>query len=120
MLAVVSENEIGAAGDFPLIAKDGEIRIESQLAKRDHYPYIFQQLQFPLQVGAAVPDLFGKRLVVRRHTTHSSVDISVDQREAVVAGGAGGFGSKAGVVHHFVEEHAGAVAGEDSAGAVRS
>src|ERR1700681_661651 len=32
MLAIVSEDKIGAAGDFPLIAKDSKVSIESQLA----------------------------------------------------------------------------------------
>ena len=63
-------------------------------------------------------DLFGERLVTGRGAVDGAGDPGAGEFEAVVHVGAGWLVGEAGVVEGLVEKIAGAVTGEDAAGAV--
>src|ERR1700733_4619259 len=118
MLSIVSEHEARAARNLAPIAQDAKVDIESQAAKRHHHLNVFQQIQFALQIWAASPNLFHRRLVVRRSAADGCADVGVDKLQPVVPGNAGGLGGKTGGEQYFVEKIAGAVAGEDASRAI--
>jgi len=118
MYLVVAEDEVRAARDLVLVAKDGQIDVEGQASERDYNFQIAQQFQIFFQIRPAVTDLFRERLVVRRSATHSRADVSAGEHQPVVARNAGGLRSETSLEKSPIEEVAGAVAGEHAAGPI--
>ena len=104
VLLVMTENKIRTARDFSLIAKDREIDVESHASQRDNNFQVTEQFQVFFQIRPAVADLSGERLVVRRSAADSGADVSIDERQPVVAGHAGGLRGEASFVKSPIKE----------------
>lgn len=96
----------------------GEIAVPGDLPKADYDAHFGQGSDLGGEVGGAVTDLLGERLVAGRRATDDRGDPGVTELEAVVAGDGERAVGKAEVVEDGVHEVAGAVAGEGTAGAV--
>ncbi len=59
MLAIVGENERGAAPDRTPIPQHGEIVVKSKFAEGDYYLNLRKKVDFALQVRTAIGDLLG-------------------------------------------------------------
>jgi hypothetical protein len=114
----VSKAVCGFARDNAGLQKEGEVAIEGDLAQADDDAYARQGLNFCCKMRCAVTNLLRGRFVSRRGTADDRGDPGMAEFEAVVAGDGGGLVGEAEVVEDGVHEVAGAVAGEDAAGAV--
>jgi len=99
-------------------AADREVGVEGNASEDDDHLGVFQELEFLFEVGAAAGDFLGKRLVIGRGAVDGTGDPGINELEAVVDAGAGWLTGETGVEEGLVEEVAGAITGEDAAGAV--
>ena len=105
------------AGAWPSArAAQGAVPREAAQAKQDAHPG--EQSQLLDEVGQAGVALLGSRLVVRRGAADAGADVAIGQAQAVATAGGGRLVGEAGAVQGGEEPVAGAVAGEDAAGAV--
>ncbi len=114
---------MGAVGEGEMrfgLALDGEKDFEGDAAEDDDGLDILEQFELLFEVGLAGADLFGEGLVIGRGAVDGAGDPGVGELEAVVTVGALGLVGEACVEEGLEEEVAGAVAGEDAAGAVGS
>lgn len=109
----VGEGEGGLA-----FAADGEIGLPGDAAEDDDDLEVGEELEFLFEEGAAGGDFVGCWFVTGWGAVDGAGDPGVAEEEAVVAVGAGGLVGEAGVEEGLIEEVAGAVTGEDAAGAV--
>jgi hypothetical protein len=119
-LGAVGEAVLGFAADDAGVEQIGEIAIEGDLSQADDDTDAWQGMDFSGQMGGAVANLLGERLVAGWGAADDGGDPGVTQLEAVVAGDGAGFAGEAKLVQDGVHEIAGTVAGEGAAGAVGS
>lgn len=98
--------------------RDARVDIEGEAAEDDDALEVFEEFDFAFEEGLASTDFGGVGFVVGRSAADRSGDPGVTQGETVVAMGGGGLVGEAGFVESAEEKIAGAVAGEDAAGAV--
>ena len=116
----VGEAVLGFADDNSGLKEEGKITVERDFAEADHDTDARESLNFSREVGAAVANLLGQRLIARRSAANDGGDPGVAKLEAIVAIGGTRFTREAKLVENGVHEVAGAVAGEWPAGAVGS
>src|ERR1700761_6598246 len=73
-----------ARNDESLRLQNAEVNIPTDFSKGQNRARL-QNFQFTLEVRSAVCQLARKRLVVRRRATRRRRNVSVDQRETIVA-----------------------------------
>jgi len=114
----VAEAKVGFAVDDARVEQVGEEAVEGDLAQADDDADFRQGFNFAGEEGSAVAYLLRGRLVVGRGAADDGRDPGVTELETVVLRDALGLIGEADVVEDGVHEIAGAVAGEDAAGAV--
>ena len=97
-----------------------QIAVEGYLSETDHDTDSGQRLNFIGEMSRAVANLLRLRLVAGRGAADDRGDPGVAELEAVVAVGGAGLTGQAEFMQDRVHEVSGAVAGEGTAGAVRS
>jgi hypothetical protein len=85
----MSERESGAAQDHPPAFEDFQVIVESDSAQRHDHSEVRQQIEFPLQVGPAIPEFLQSGFVSRWSAVRRGGDIGVYKREPIVARYAG-------------------------------
>ena len=120
ILGTVGEAILGPARDDTGFEQEGQVTIEGDLSEADDDTDPREGLDFCGEVGAAVADLLGERLVTGRGTAYDRGYPGVSQLEAVVAVDGARFAGEAEFVQDGVHEVTVAVAGEGSAGSVGS
>ena len=113
----VAERGLGTH-HLPAMSEQVQIRVEADLAERDDDADVRQRVELGVEVGKAVHDLFGRRLVRGRRATDGRKNERVAQPQAVVwmmrrrqVGEAGAMERR----HQEVAGSADAVAGEHAA-----
>src|SRR5829696_1898146 len=117
---VVGELGFGGVGEAGLGADRAEVAeglVPGEGAEGDDHPEV-EQGELGGQPGGAVVALGGERLVVGRGALDRGGDVAAGEGEAVAAGDRGRLVGEAGAVEAGEQPVAGAVAGEDPAGAV--
>lgn len=97
---------------------DAGVHIKGEAAEDEDPFQVFEEAEFAFEEGLAGADLVGVGLVVGRGAADGGGDPGVVEGEAVGTVSGGGLVGEAGFVEGAEEEVAGAVAGEDAAGAV--
>ena len=120
IVGAVGEAIVGFACDDAGFKQEGEVAVKGYLSEADYDADSGESLNLASQVGCAVANLLGERLVSGRGAANDGGDPGVAELEAVVAGDGTGFGGEAKLVEDRVHEVAGAVTGEGAAGAVGS
>jgi len=118
VVGAVGEAVVGFARDDAGVEKVGEVAVEGDLTEADDDADARQGLDFLGEVGGAVADLLGLRLVAGRGASNDRGDPGVAEFQAIFAGDGAGFAGEAKFVENGIHEVAGAVAGEGAAGAV--
>lgn len=127
LAGVVAADESWVAGEGGAVgegkprlcfAADGQVSIESDAAEDDDDLGVFEEFQLLFEVGLAGADFIGRRLVAGRGAVDGAGDPGIGELEAVAQVGAGGLVGEAGVAEGPEKEVAGAVPGEDAAGAI--
>src|SRR5215207_7431816 len=117
---VVGERSLGGVGEAGLGADRAEVAeglVPGEGAEGDDHVDV-EQGELGGQPGGAVVALGGERLVVGRGALDRGGDVAAGEGEAVAAGDRGRLVGEAGAVEAGEQPVAGAVAGEDPAGAV--
>src|SRR5262252_3186542 len=83
---VMAEHKWRPAGNHAAGTQDLQVDIKSDLAEGDHHFDVRQKVEFALEKRTAVPQLFRRRLVVRRGAMRGGRDVDVFERQPVVAG----------------------------------
>lgn len=109
----------GMAGNEAFLLEDLQIGAKSDAAKNENGLGL-DSFQFHFKIGAAILEFGGKGPIRGRRAADGSADVSVLEREAVVARYGFGLGGESGAVEGVEEEIAGAIASENAAGAVSS
>src|SRR6185437_5095754 len=118
VLGSVAEDKSGSALDDARADEVREIAVPGNLAEANDDLDSGQESDLIGEIGSAVADLFGCGLVAGRRTANDGADPHAAEPETVVYMCRGWLVGEAGVVQHGIEEVSGAVAGEDSAGAI--
>ena len=114
----MTEDEGRTGGDYAAGFQDVEVDVEGDLAQGDDHLQVGQQFQLALEIGTAVAQFLRRGFVAGRSAMGGGGDVEIVERQPVVAGNAGGAGGETGFVENPVEDVAGAVAGEHTAGSV--
>jgi len=113
----VGERESGARGNYAALLQNIEVGVPGDFSEGQDGARL-EDFQFAQEIAAAIREFGRKRFVGGRSTADRGGDVSVFQLEAVVAADGSGLIGKAGLVESGIEKIAGAVAGEDAAGAI--
>jgi len=97
-----------------------EHRAPGDGAEGEDDAHVGEERQLVVEEVGAAGDLVGARRVVGRSAADGGDDVSVRERQAVVARGARGLAGEAGAMERGEEEVARAIPGEDTPGAVRA
>ena len=115
----VGELEGRKGADFAFALEDSEIRKHGDAAEGEDGTRL-KNFELALEVGTAVCELGRERLVGGRRAASGSSDVGVFQFEPVVAVSGNGLICEAAAIERGKQEVAGAVSGEDAAGAIAS
>src|ERR1700676_56083 len=113
----VRENVRRARSDCPAPLENVEVGIPRDFAESKNGAGL-QNLEFALQVASAVQHFLRQRLVVGRSAAARGGNVDALQAQTVVAAHRSWLVSEAGFVQGGIEEIAGAITGEDAAGAI--
>ena len=113
----VGERESGARGDLAALLQDFKVGVPGDFSEGQDGARL-EDFQFAQEIAAAIREFGRKRFVGGRSTADRGGDVGVFQLEAVVASDGSGLIGEAGFVEGVEKKIAGAVAGEDAAGAI--
>src|SRR5262249_9372553 len=105
-------------GDVAEVGEHTQGAVPGEPAEADDHEHAAQKRQLGFEIVEAGIAFFGKRLVGRRSAADAGGDVAVREAQAVAFVDRRRLIGEAGAVERGVEEVAGAVAGEDAAGAV--
>src|SRR5262249_4270751 len=113
----VRKEKSPARADRPTLFLDVQKGVPGDPAERENRARA-EDLDFALEIRAAVQHLLRQRLVVGRGATAGRRDVGCAQFQAVLAIDGGRLVGEAGLVQRGVQKVAGAVAGKDAARAI--
>ena len=113
----MGEWESGARGNLAALLLDFEVGVPGDFSEGQDGARL-EDFQFAEEIGAAIREFGGKRLVGGRGAADGGGDVGVFQLEAVVAADGRGLIGEAGFVEGGEEKISGAIASEDAAGAI--
>ncbi len=82
----VGEMKLRAAGDQASFLKDRKVGVERDPPESHDHPDLAKQINLPLQILAAIAELFGPRLVARRSAAGRGGNVRPVQAQAIVPG----------------------------------
>lgn len=115
----VSESVERAGSDHSTLLEDVEVGVPRDFAERQDC-FGFKNLEFALQIIAAIQDFSRERFIVRRGAAAGCGDVCVFELQAVVAVKGSGLVRETCFVQGGVKKIAGAIPGEHAAGAIRA
>jgi hypothetical protein len=95
IVGAVREAVLGFASDDAGFEQEGEVAVEGDLSEANDDTDSGKGLNLAGQVGCAVANLLGKRLIARRGAANDGGDPGLTKLEAVVAGDGAGFRGEA-------------------------
>src|SRR5258705_4882082 len=98
------------------IPQDREVHAKRDLSQGHDHAQVGQAFQFLLEIRTAAADFIDSRLVVRRRAAYGCGDERIVQEQSVVPRRTEWLGSETSLVQHSVENLAGPVSGEGTAG----
>jgi len=113
----VGERESGARGNDAALLQDFEVGVPGDFSEGEDGARL-EDFQFAEEIRAAICEFGRKRFVGGRSAADGGGDVGVFQLEAVVAADGSGLIGEARFVESCIEKIAGAISGEDSAGAI--
>jgi hypothetical protein len=120
ILCPVGEVILGFASNDAGVQQVGEVAVEGDLSETDDHTNTWQRVNLLGEVGGAVADLLGQRLVAGRSTADDGGNPGMAELETIVAGDGAGLAGEAKLMQDGIHEVARAIASEGTTGAIRS
>src|SRR5688572_8416315 len=114
----VAEGEGLPRGQASLPPQERDDGVLAHLAQREHGAYAAEEAPLAHEVLAAAADLLRQGPIGGRRAAGGGRDVAIDQPQPIAPRHRGGLAREAGPVEGGEQEIAGAIAGEDAAGAV--